>query len=385
MKVLLSLTYFTPNKSGLTVFAERQAAALVAQGHEVTVLTSGHLPDLPSQEWLNGVRIIRLPVALRLSKGVLMPSLIWKAWHLVRQADVINLHMPQLEGAYLALLAKLLGKPLIATHHSDLAMPSGWLNKLAGAFARLSNRFIASLAHRVTHNTLDFAQHSPFLQRYLHKLAVIPPICLVEPITDQHLAQFQEKHNIQTGQIVIGIAARLASEKGFEFLAQAFSEVLKTHPTARVLVTGEYQHVIGEEAYRDQILRMVEPFGDRWQFLGVDSQADRAAFFRTIHVHVLPSINATETFGMVQVEALTCGTPLIASNLPGMRQPVMQSGCGILVPPRDSHALAAAILHVLQKYPNKVDASAYTSQFTPEKVAQAYEDLYKDLIHARRA
>jgi len=57
----------------------------------------------------------------------------------------------------------------------------------------------------------------------------------------------------------------------------------------------------------------------------------------------------------------------------------------MLVPPRDSHALALTILHVLQKYPKKVDATAYTSQFTPEKVALAYENLYKDLIHARHA
>lgn len=383
MKILICLTYYTPNKSGLTVYAERQASALAARGHQVTVLTSQHLPELPLDETLDGVRIIRLPVALRLSKGVIMPSLLWRAWRLLHQADVIHLHLPQLEGAYLALIARLLRKPLVAAHHSDLALPSGVINKLAGFFARLSNRIIAALSDRVTHNTLDFAQHSPFLKHYLHKLVVIPPISLVEDISQQQLADFQHRHNIQPDQIVIGIAARLAAEKGFEYLVEAFSEVLKTHPTARVLVTGEYQHVIGEEAYRDKILQLVAPFGDKWKFLGVDSQADRAAFFHTIRVHVLPSINATETFGMVQVEALKCGTPLIASDLPGMRQPVLRSGCGILVPPRDSHALAAAILEVLQKFPDKVDASAYTAEFTPEKIALATENLFKELINVK--
>ena len=69
MRILIVLTYFQPYKSGLTVYAVRQARALAALGHQVTVLTSQYDPTLPLDEWEAGVHILRQPVALRLSKG----------------------------------------------------------------------------------------------------------------------------------------------------------------------------------------------------------------------------------------------------------------------------------------------------------------------------
>jgi glycosyltransferase involved in cell wall biosynthesis len=380
MKVLISLTYFTPHKSGLTVYAEKLAFALATRGHAVTVLTSRHLPELPVEETVRGVHILRLPVAFRLSKGVIMPSLLWRAWRLVKEADVVNLHLPQFEGAYLALIAKIMHRALVATHHSDLTMPSGWLNRMAGSAARLANRITAGLAQRIVHNTQDFAEHSSFLSRYLYKVKVIPPPIVVEEISKEQAESFRVKHGIRDDQVIIGMAARLASEKGVEYLVAAMEDVLQVYPTARVLFAGEFQHVIGEEAYRDHVMPLITKLEGHWTFLGVDSSAERTAFYQICRVLILPSLNNTESFGMVQVEALRCGTPVVASDLPGVRQPVMQSGFGELVPVRDSKTLASAILRVLEKYPGKVDARAYTSQFAPEKVAQAYEALFEGLI-----
>jgi glycosyltransferase involved in cell wall biosynthesis len=163
MKILISLTYFSPHKSGLTVYAERLSSAMAESGHEVTVLTSRHLPGLPEFEQTCGVNVIRVPVWFRISKGVLMPGIIWKAWHLVRQADVVNLHIPQFEGGLLALFAKLNQKRLVVTYQSDLEMPKGIINKVAGAVTGLMNMLAASLADAVVQMTQDFADHSRFL------------------------------------------------------------------------------------------------------------------------------------------------------------------------------------------------------------------------------
>ena len=72
MKILTVLTYYRPHTSGLTIYVERLARTLAAQGHQVTVLTSQYEPDLPREEVVDGVRILRAPVMLRISKG---PSL----------------------------------------------------------------------------------------------------------------------------------------------------------------------------------------------------------------------------------------------------------------------------------------------------------------------
>jgi glycosyltransferase involved in cell wall biosynthesis len=379
MKILISLTYFSPHKSGLTVYAERLSSAMAESGHEVTVLTSRHLPGLPEFEQTCGVNVIRVPVWFRISKGVLMPGIIWKAWHLVRQADVVNLHIPQFEGGLLALFAKLNQKRLVVTYQSDLEMPKGIINKVAGAVTGLMNMLAASLADAVVQMTQDFADHSRFLQKFKTKVQVIPPTIVVEQITGDDLLAFRHKHAISDHQVIIGMAARLASEKGVEYLVEAMGEVLKVHPDARVLFAGEYQNVIGEEVYRDRIMPMIDYLGKHWSFLGVDSQRDRAAFYKVCNVLVLPSINNTESLGMVQVEALMSGTPVVSTDLPGVRQPAIQSGFGKVVPIKNSKALAEAILECLQKYPEKIDASSYTSKFSPQHVAEAYLTLFRSL------
>ena len=74
MKVLVVLTYYRPHTSGLTIYAERLAKGLAQRGHQVTVMTSQFDRSTPLEEEKDGVRIVRVPVAFRVSKGVIMPT-----------------------------------------------------------------------------------------------------------------------------------------------------------------------------------------------------------------------------------------------------------------------------------------------------------------------
>lgn len=382
MRILIVLTYFQPHKSGLTVYAVRQARALVGLGHQVTVLTSQYDRSLPREEWDQGVRILRLPVAFRLSKGVIMPSMPVRAFQLIGESDVVNLHVPQVDAALVALIARLRKKPVVLTYHCDLKMPAGLINQLAGKAAHLANRVSANAADVIVHNTRDFAEHSLFLRDYLDKLSVIQPPIEVT-LTDQDtLKAFQKRQKIEGDQCIVGMAARLAAEKGVEYLVDAMPAVLKAVPGTRVIFLGEYQHVFGEEAYMQKLLPMIEKLGDHWTFLGVVSEEEKAAFFKVCDVLVLPSINSTESFGMVQVEAMVSGTRVITTDLPGVRQPVQSTGMGQIVPVRDADALAKAIIDELTLQKGVEDAifRKINEFYAPETVAKAYEDLYQELL-----
>lgn len=382
MRILIVLTYFQPHKSGLTVYAVRQARALVALGHEVTVLTSQYSSDLPLEEWDQGVRIIRLPVAFRLSKGVIMPKMPLEAWRSIRNSDLVNLHVPQVDAALVAMLAKLQGKPVVLTYHCDLKMPPSLINSVAGGAANLANRISANLADVIVHNTRDFAGHSPFLKDYLHKLTVIQPPIIVDTVSQEDIDAFRMQYGIGTDQKIVGMVARLATEKGVEYLVKAMPDILHFCPEAQAIFVGEYKNVFGEETYRDKLLPIIEQLGNHWRFLGVLSEIEKAVFFNICDVLVLPSINSTESFGMVQVEAMTCGTPVVATDLPGVRQPVKTTGMGRIVPIKDPNALADAVLEILRTFDksNQEDLTKVKNLYAPETVANAYEALYEDLL-----
>jgi glycosyltransferase involved in cell wall biosynthesis len=383
MHILIALTYYRPHYSGLTIYVERQAHALAARGHQVTILTSRFDRSLPKEEVQDGVRIVRLNVGLHISKGVIMPAMPNYAWKLAREADVVNLHVPQFDAALIALLGRLMGKPVILTYHCDLHLPHGFVHSVANHVSNAANHIAARLSDVVVHNTLDYAEHSPFLSHYLNKLIpVYPPVELTPAGTADRLA-FRQKYGIQPGQRIIGMAARLATEKGVEYLAQALPQVLAHNPQARVLVVGPYQNVVGEERYAERVMALVEPLNQHWSFLGVLSPVEMTAFFQESEVIVLPSLNSTESYGMVQVESLLCNTPVIASNLPGVRVPVNITGSGLIVPVADAQALARAILDVLEdpdRYHGEPEALIRLS--SPAMVGEAYEKIF-DLARDR--
>jgi glycosyltransferase involved in cell wall biosynthesis len=379
MKILVALTYYRPHVSGLTIYVERLARSLVERGHDVTVLTSQYDPSLPKDDNQEGVRIRRVPVLMRVSKGVIMPTIGLEATREVAAHDAVSLHLPQLDAAGIALRGRLLRRPTLLTYHSDLQLPPGVVNRAADAVVSAANRLSGVLAHQVVAYTRDFATHSPFLSQHLHKLTVIPPpVEVAEPDKEfaDHLA------GLVKGRFpVIGMAARLATEKGVEHLLGALPAIRQRFPNAHVLFAGPYENVLGETEYARRLSPQLAAVEDCWSFLGTLTPAQMTAFYDRCDVTVLPSINNTETFGLVQIESMLRGTPVVASDLPGVRQPVMTTGMGKITPIGDHRAIAEAIIDVAD-HPERYtcDRDDLEATYLPGKVAEAYETLINGLF-----
>ncbi|HKJ27301.1 MAG TPA: glycosyltransferase family 4 protein [Anaerolineales bacterium] len=381
MRILIALTYYRPHYSGLTIYTERLARALAKRGHQVTVLTSQFDPELPKEETVHGVRVIRMPVLMRLSKGVIMPSIPFQAWQEIKKADVVNLHLPQLDAAPISVLARILGKPVALTYQCDLQLPKGFIHQLANFGSDAANAVSAAMANVIVTTSRDYAENSAFLMRHEPKIVPVTPPVVLPDVAPDFIEQTRQKYGIRPEDKVIGMVARLAAEKGVEYLVRALSTVLEKEPNARVLYAGQYQNVMGEEAYAAMLAPLIEELGDHWKFLGLIPDDELAAFYHLCDVVVLPSTNSTEAFGMVQVEAMTCGTPAVASDMPGVRQPVLQTGMGKLFALKDSASLAESLLEVLAS-PTAFqgDIPEITRQYAPDSTAQQYEDIFESLV-----
>jgi glycosyltransferase involved in cell wall biosynthesis len=382
MKILTVLTYYRPHTSGLTIYAERLARAFVARGHQVTVLTTQYDPSLPLNETLDGVRVVRVPVAVRISKGVLAPTFGLVATKLVLEHDVVQMHLPQFDAPGVAFRARLFGKPSVLTYHCDLNLPPGFFNRLVNFVVDFQNNMAGVLANHVITYTQDYADNSPYLSRYQHKFsAILPPVELPPAAPGAALA-FAKQYRTSERKPVIGMAARFASEKGVEVLLDAMPRILEKYPQAQVLFAGQYENVLGEKPYYERLMPRIKELqtAGHWEFLGVLNPVQMSAFYPNLDVLVIPSLNSTEAFGLVQIEAMMNNVPCVASALPGVRRPVQMTGMGKVAPIGSAPALAESILQILaepQKY--RRDPAEIARIYDPDTVAAEYEQLFARL------
>jgi glycosyltransferase involved in cell wall biosynthesis len=379
MRILIVLTYYRPHISGLTIYVERLARALAQHGHQVTVLTSRFDSSLPAQEIVEGVKVIRHPVAFKLSKGAIMPGFLTHALKLMTEHDVVSVHLPQAEAGPLAFLGRVIArKPVVLTYHCDLQLPPGLFNRLVDRLVFASNWVAGLFARRIVAYTRDYAINSPFLSRFMDKIAVIyPPVEMPAPDPDA-VAALKNKFHVQ-GHCAVGFAARFAEEKGIDYLIGALPLVAEKCPSVKFLLAGETLKVIGENVW-DRLQPQIEQNRQHLAILGAIPNREMGNFFGACDVLTVPSINSTESFGLVQVEAMLSGCPVVASNLPGVREPVRVTGMGEIVPIRDARALADAIIRVISNKSNYVrPRSEIEAIFSLATTLAAYEKLFGEL------
>jgi glycosyltransferase involved in cell wall biosynthesis len=372
MRIVMVLTYYHPHWTGLTAYAKRLAEGLVRRGHHVTVVASQHEPSLEKNEDVNGVRVVRLPVLFRASRGVVMPGFPATAWREIRRADVVQMHTPLFEAPLVTLLARLRRRASVFTHHGELVLPAGAFNRIVERAVTSLMRQALRMATRITVHSGDYARNSAFLSPFLDKLdAIYPPSDL--PAPDGGAANAWRNELGLQNRPLVGFAGRWVEEKGFDYLLQAIPHVLAEVPDAHFVYAGE-PNIFYEDFFR-RCQPYLEAVRRHVTMLGLITDPQKLAnFYALCDVFALPS--RTDCFPSTQVEAVLSGTPLVTADIPGAREVVQVTGMGVLAPPRNPAGLARSIVEVLRHRDRYVRPPEEIRRiFDLEKSVGEYEEL----------
>ncbi len=383
LKILISLLYYLPHRTGLSIHVQHVAEALAARGHEVTVLAARHDIRLPRDERINGVRIVRLwTPPIHMSRGMIMPLFPFALYAFMRRYDLIFINTPMLETALVALIAGMTGKPVVATHHGDLVLPPGKVsNRVIERIMLTFFQYMAKRASGLIAYSQDYAENSYYLKPFLDKVTPNYPPIRMPPPDPERVCELRAQWSKDGGPI-IGYGGRFVAEKRPDLLLRSLEVINRKYPNARVVFAGQY-NIPYENTWQEN-QPLIQKYADQLIFLGMISSMEAMAnFYAACDVFVLPS--DTECFALVQVEAMLSGTPVIMTDTPGGRVPVTVTGMGKIVPRGDWKAIGQAVLDVLatpEKY--RKSRAEIESIFNLDETIDRYEAQFRRAVQLNR-
>ncbi|HEX5718967.1 MAG TPA: glycosyltransferase family 4 protein [Thermoanaerobaculia bacterium] len=353
MRILEVVVRYPPFVGGVEASVHEVARRLAARGHEVRVICADDPPGSPSE--VDGVQVVRLPWRFKAANT----NLCFGLGEAIRRErpDVIHTHLPT---AYFAgraaSAAREMGVPLVLTYHNDVA-GEGLKGVVAGIYNRVFlPRLLQSSARIVATNP----RHSPRLTN---------PVCIPWGVETDRFHPPAEEPGPPLTISFLSLLDVHHRYKGLEVLFEA----LRLLPEVRLRVGGK-----GEDLAFYQ--RRAEELGvaNRVEFLGFVE--DLNAFYGGCHVFALPSTDIREGFGLVLLEAMACGRPVLTTPIVGMAADIERMEAGVLVPPNDPGAVAAALRNPgdLPEMGRRA-RSLVEERYSWERAALDYERLFLDL------
>ena len=331
MHILQVYKDYYPVLGGIEGHLRLLSEGLAARGHTVTVLTSGRGRRDDLRE-LGGVRVIAAGRLATIASAPISPALLT---HAARQRpDLVHLHMPDPTGD-LALALAGPRVPLVVSYHSDIVRQRRLLTLYAPLLRRTLRR-----AARIIAASPAYVHSSPFLAPLAGRCTVLPYGIDLDRFARPDPARITAIQARYPGPLALFVG-RLRYYKGVDQLVRAMAMA-----PGRALIIGADATV-----RRADLEQLAQDLGvaERVHFLSVEDDADLPAYYHAADLLVLPSVERSEAFGIVQIEAQAAGLPVVATELgTGTSYVTLHGQTGIIVSPADPQALAQAIRALME-------------------------------------
>jgi rhamnosyl/mannosyltransferase len=316
-------------------------------------------------EVVDGARITRVASFGTLASQPICPGLPWRMAG--RGETMVHLHLPNPWAAQAYLMSGHKGI-LIVTHHSD-TLGRRHLRR----FVEPSVRRVMKRAKAIIVTSKRYLENSEELAGFHDKCHIVPLGIDVEAFKAESLEEIRAIRAKYGPRLIVSVG-RLVPYKGFEFLLQAMKNI-----DATLLL-------IGSGPLREQLEAAVERLGIAAKVHLLGHVGDIVPYYRAAQMLVLPSVSRAESFGMVQLEAMACGIPVVNTELDsGVPEVSLHGVTGITVPPKDPQALSHAIRILLDNAETRANygqaaAVRVGEKFTARQMAESTLRVYESIL-----
>jgi len=372
MKIAHIVCAFPPYKGGMGNSAYQFAKILFKKGYDITTFTPDYVLR-PCHKSPKGCgKVIELKPFLKYGKGAFLPQFFW---HL-RKFDVVYLHYPFFGTDIIVWLFKIFNpkKKLIIHYHMDVSGLS-LLTTILSWPAKIIRNSLFKNANIVTYASLDYIRNSEIAKiynKYPEKFIEIPFGIDTEKFTPRKKGT---KNHLNL--LFVGGLDKAHYFKGVNILLEAVAK----------LQIADYQLlIVGDGDLKLQYEKQAQKLGinSKIKFLGNVANDKLVEIYRQADLFILPSINKNEAFGLVLLEAMASGVPVIASNLPGVRNVFQNNIQGLLFEPSNAIDLKEKMENILnneerRKKMSQAAQKLVLEKYSLKKVGEKLKNIFVNL------
>ncbi len=369
MKMLQTPIRFYPATGGVEKYALDLSQELARQGNKVEVICADE-PKSDIKEY-KGIKIKRLRSFLKIANTNITLSLPFRL--LKEKYDLVHTYLPTPWSAdWSAVIGKLRRKKVVVSYCNDI-IGQGIGNTISKIYNATFLRITLSLADRIIIIGPDYLKTSPHLKRYASKVVYIP--VGIDTNRFKKINIPKQKNSL----FFLSILDEYHKYKGLDYLLDAIKIVKNKIPDIKLNIGGRGKLL---DYYKNKVKQL--SIEKNVEFLGFIPDNKLVEYYNKSEIFILPSIDKEqEGFGIVLVEALACGTPVITTKIAGMAKEIKDNNSGIVIEPRNSQLLAESIIKILsnKKYKEELITNTIKTaqQFSIKKITQKVVALYRQL------
>lgn len=371
MKVLQTPVRFYPFIGGVEQYVYYVSRELVKYPDcEVKVICANE-PDNVYEEVYNNINIKRLKYSGKIANTnvtLSLPKVLYK-----EDFDIIHTHVPTpWSSDWSNIITRTKNKPLVVTYHNDI-IGEGIASLIASIYNKTALKLLLNKADRIIITQDDYIQ-SKHLQNYKDKIITIPNG------VDSSLFKPEEKR-VEYQIFFLSVLDKFHRYKGLDYLLEAIASVKKVIPDIKLVVGGKGELL---DFYKNKVKEL--GISDNVEFKGFLTDKEVIKYYGQSELFVLPSISSLqEGFGIVVLEALSCKTPVVSTDIVGVADDVVKTKSGIIVEPKNSEALRDAIVTILsnkslQKKMGENGRRLVQEKYEWKLIADSIYKLYEELV-----